>query len=192
MVAIPGKHRFEDTHRLHGRLNTLCIMLSSIAISMHYLIFGEARFPPGKGGDLYCKRVPAALRYPISGALEMALQDQIPKSIDIEFIDLSDTAQLKPPPETPSKTTMGIANIYTSIIGPLFVEFYEAYDEWLYRKLGNPEKWPDVWRFGRVVRNSISHGTSFSSREKKFRPHGEGYRTPMTTTTRTILELTAI
>ena len=158
MVAIPGKHRFENTHRLHGRINTLCVTLSAVAISAHYLWFGEARFPPGKGGDLYCRRIPAALRYPISGALEMALADQTPQSIDLEFIAETDTAQLEPGPEVPRRETDGLASIYLSIISPLFVQFYEGYNDWLYRKQKHPDNWPEIWRFGRIVRNTMAHG----------------------------------
>jgi hypothetical protein len=151
-------------------LNTLCIMLSSIVISFHYLTFGEARFSPGRGADLHCRRIPAAFRYPVFG--EMALDNQIPKSIDIEFVAYSDTAQIKPPEDTPSRSTNGLANIYTSIIGPLFVEFYEDYDDWLYSKLGNPDNWPIIWRCGRVIRKtepprSVARSVVFACRQRQ-------------------------
>lgn len=168
MIAIPGKHRFENTHRLHGHINTLCVTLSAVAISAHYLWFGEAKFPPGKGGDLYCRRIPAVLRYPISGALEMALADRIPLSIDLEFIALTEEHLLKPSPDVPARETKdGLAGIYIFVLSPIFVQFYEDHADCLYQKFKHPDNWPEIWRFGRIVRNSIAHGGKVDIRQKE-------------------------
>ncbi|MCS3729223.1 hypothetical protein [Bradyrhizobium betae] len=98
----------------------------------------------------------------------MALADQVPLSIDIEFIALTDTAQLKPGPEVPARETKdGLASIYISILAPIFVQFFESYNDWLYQKHKHPDNWPEVWRFGRIVRNAIAHGGKIDVRQKE-------------------------
>src|SRR5207248_3012874 len=63
-----------------------------------------------------------------------------------------------------------LQGVYASIASLSLVKFYEDFRPWLNIKLGNDHtKWPNAWRFGRIVRNAASHGAvhisdrSFSS-----------------------------
>jgi hypothetical protein len=49
--------------------------------------------------------------------------------------------------------------VIANMIGPIFVEFYEAYVQVVLDSHQKTfDRVPEVWRFARVIRNGISHG----------------------------------
>jgi hypothetical protein len=52
----------------------------------------------------------------------------------------------------------GISGFMYSAVGSCFITYYESNKERVVSKFGeNTSAWPDIWKFGRVVRNSIAH-----------------------------------
>jgi hypothetical protein len=66
--------------------------------------------------------------------------------------------------------TMGFRRLAEHLLSPIFVEFYESYRQWVFDQFGPADKWPEVWRFARVIRNALSHGGKVSIERKNERP----------------------
>jgi hypothetical protein len=159
-------------HRLHARLNSMLIMFESVTIAVNYLAHGDAKFKPGASAVFACQQAPLEISVPVCGPLTAAMNNQFPDGIQIQFEHrrtqaLTDWASGlgKTPPEI-----FGFVAVTANLVAPYFVEFYEAYTQFIYDKYGKTELYPPLWRFARVVRNGISHGFKISIERAKDAP----------------------
>ena len=54
--------------------------------------------------------------------------------------------------------TSGLHGIMAQIIAPIFLMFFERYNDWLNVNKGDAKNWPPTLNFARVVRNGVAHG----------------------------------
>jgi hypothetical protein len=100
-----------------------------------------------------CIQYPAEIKLPWNELLQTALKNSEPRKFEIIFA-----------PKHSRRTifrvkTMGLAKIWGMTVGSLLGDFYEGYRDWLEQNVNkNPYKWPSVWNFGRIIRNSVAHG----------------------------------
>jgi hypothetical protein len=162
MAAQYGKRTFrKDRDRLHPRLNNLAITNAAVIIATFHVLKGSGAIEPGHGASFNCKQVPVSIGLPVDKALETALADKIPDAIEVNIGPNEPELLLFGPWSAgiqASPRSKGLRNIFPNVITPVFVEFYESYKRWLIGTFGQSAQWPPVWRFARVIRNSISHG----------------------------------
>ncbi len=97
-----------------------------------------------------------SLAIPLRGPLEYALTERAPTSIEIGIItDAKENAKELPAAKL---RTGGLHGVVAHITAPIFLMFFERYNDWLDDSLGKAENWPPTLNFARVVRNSIAHG----------------------------------
>jgi hypothetical protein len=140
-------------HRLHERLSNFSILVAAFAISTTYLQFGAAKMNEGDFAALDCIQLPLSVRIPLHGPVEAAMIGRRPDMIQFGIYPAVET---KIPVLPANEKTL--LPVMLNLAGPVFVEYYEAYRQWLYTKFGHPNSWPETWRFARVVRNCFSHG----------------------------------
>jgi hypothetical protein len=160
--------------RLYERFNNLVIVNAAMVIATTYLVRGAAKFEPGTPFLHACKQIELDVKLPVSGPLEAALANVKPDAMHIEV-----SARMPPEPDfnewaaglgRPRPSTFGLAAAAANMISPIFVEFYEAYRQYIHDKYRRAESYPTLWRFARVIRNSIAHGGFITIQSAKERP----------------------
>ncbi|MDP1654918.1 MAG: hypothetical protein Q8K91_12990 [Hylemonella sp.] len=112
-------------------------------------IIGHPVWTQGQFTRLGSIQFPLEVRLPEVGPIEHMVSGTVPTSIMVGF---------EPAANLPvHQTADGGGNF--DILGALFMAFYDTGKEWLDANVSKEaKKWPSIWRFGRVVRNSIAHG----------------------------------
>ena len=54
--------------------------------------------------------------------------------------------------------TGGLDSVMNHIIAPIYLSFFERYNEWLTANYGDGVNWPPTLNFARVIRNAAAHG----------------------------------
>jgi hypothetical protein len=161
-MPIPYGKRitWKGKDRLHDRINTLSIVNAALVIATSAILKGRTELREGGGVKFSCKQVDASVGIPVRGALENALAEKYPDGIEIDISPREPThllldawaAGLQASPKS-----RGLQTIVPKLITPVFVEFYEAYKQWVYNHFGSLDRATPAWQFARIIRNSISH-----------------------------------
>jgi hypothetical protein len=158
MVFYPqSRFTIRGRHRLHERLNNLLITNSALCIAAYYLLHGAAKFKPGEHMAWVCKQLDIEIKLPLHGPLEAALSNKMLDLIRLTCLPRERDPWPAPLFKSPA-VTYGLTNVSANMVAPIFVEFYEAYCDWIFKRFHKPKNWPPVWRFAHVIRNSVSHG----------------------------------
>jgi hypothetical protein len=149
IVTSPGDRTFEA-------VNDLLIILSALGYAASQMVDG----PVGKTEQPIMRvgtRWPDyGFDLPLGGCLEHALLEKVPSEIHIG--EITDSSEFSNPIPVPTHQTSGLRTVMAHIISPIFLMFFERYNDWLTANLGDAKNWPPTLNFARVVRNSIAHG----------------------------------
>jgi hypothetical protein len=151
MTALGKFYTEKSKHRLHERINTLLIVTDSIGATSTLFRHGHVDLRPYGFAVFECIQFDMELTIgPYMGAPQAASKDTILDKIELEFL---------PKSQTPDPTsTSSFKKAILQSVGAFFGDFFEAYRDWLERNIDtNPTRWPSVWNFGRVIRNSCAH-----------------------------------
>ena len=155
------------THRLHGLLSTLVTTLCCVETAFAVRGGAITDWPPGTYMSFECAQFDAEVRLPQGGVIESVIAGMSIDSIELGVCEKSWNYNHPRENERKIKDTLKIHN---RLMIPFFVEFYEDNVDWI---KGNIDasflKWPMVWQFGRIVRNSCSHN-SISINDQNFIP----------------------
>lgn len=162
MNYLAGEHLHtkKGEHRLHPTLTTICIMFASVATALYAKAGKDVHsWPPDAAVTVACAQFDLAIHMPLVGPLESVLRGVEPEEIKLLLSFKS-----------ASRGVVDIKNLLTKAIVPSFVEFFEDGRLWLdtYAS-GSFIRWPDVWQFGRIVRNAAPHNL-ISIDDPKFTP----------------------
>jgi hypothetical protein len=154
-------------HRLHRPVFILSIICSCIHQTLVRRIVGDQRMQmictPDAINSFQSVQFERHVVFPLMAPVDWALQNVVPQIMEIRLDEQPRTpgrAQLFPLEETVTKAGV-----------PFFVEFYEDFLPWVKSKTHPKDstKWPNVWQFGRIVRNAASHGR-VNIRDEQFIP----------------------
>lgn len=145
-VASPGDRIFEP-------VNDLLIILSAIAHAASMMVDGSTH---KIARPVMRVRTRWPLAIPLRGPLEMALTERVPAHIEIGII--TDPSELSKVLPAAKHRTNGLLGVMSHVIAPIFLMFFERYNDWLDKALGEAVNWPPTLNFARVVRNSVAHG----------------------------------
>jgi len=135
-----------------SEIDSLIIVVASLAISFEYKLNGFAVYNPGDYAALEGLSSSKIVRLPLYGPVETALNDLKPDLIEITIEDK------KPSIQTFQVWTSALQKTINYIFSPYFVIFYENNYSEARQKFGKDFlKWPASWRMGWVVRNALSH-----------------------------------
>lgn len=91
--------------------------------------------------------------------MELIAKDGWPTTLELEVHDLDSNQSPRNFPEMPNTQLTGLKGLLNSTAIPMYVEYFESNIDEVRNKFGNDSsKWPNVWNFGRVIRNAFSHG----------------------------------
>jgi hypothetical protein len=175
MIEFPQSRLVRPGSRLYDRVNNLVITNAAICIASHYLAIGDAKFNPGDVAAYDCRQCDLSVKLPVYGPLQVALDNLKPDLIQISLL------KREPEPQMYNPWAAGFGNLRASYrpgvltavansITPLFVEFYETYRGFIHGAYRKPERYPPLWRFARVVRNSVAHGGCITILDSKESP----------------------
>lgn len=151
-MNLEGTHVFQTGSRLIQPLHDLLILHQSISIAMNFLS-GGAKFNEGDYATYRCLSLNLAVILPLTGPVEAAMSKQPVVSITIRVVPMP------PEPQNITFTTDGLNETVTHITTPVFTNFFEGHVDWLLTNVdGDKSKWPDLFRFATIVRNSAAHG----------------------------------
>jgi hypothetical protein len=138
--------------RIFSEIDSLVIVIASLAISLEFKLTGAANFKPDNFIILEGFSTGKMVRLPLFGPIETALKGLKPDSIEITIEDM------KPSIQTYQETTSALRKTINYVFSPYFVTFYEKnYEEAKQKFDKDYNKWPSSWRMGWVVRNALSH-----------------------------------
>lgn len=160
-----GKRIINHWHRLHKRFNALCIIYSSLGLAIEVAAYGQTQPDNPGSANFWCAQAKVVFRLPRSHAvLQAAYANKLPAYVEIE---IAQEPMQSSNPNDPQ--TKGFMNVAHAAIQAFFIEFFEQYDEWLFRNVGPDPKndWPMVWRFAYMVRNAIVHNGKISFNRKE-------------------------
>ena len=164
MTYVRGTLHFEiGKHRLYETIDTLCKLVACISIATEHRLGRDTKWPNGANAGFESAQFDLTVEFPLVGPFECLLKN---KTVLAHQIGVVGGRTAKPKPNSPS-----FKGIHSMVIIPLFVQFYEANADWLSGKFtADFKKWPQVWQFGRRVRDAASHGFKITIQDPKFKP----------------------
>ena len=145
--------------RLFSPVRNLLIILSAVAHASSVMADGSTHKiakPVMRAGTRWTNY---SLAIPLRGPLENALMGTQPTTIVIGIItDAAANAEELPNPRI---RTGGLHGVMANVIAPIFIMFFERYNDWLTDTLGrgSADTWHPTLNFCRVVRNAAAHGS---------------------------------
>lgn len=146
---IKGKDRLFESILGFSIMNEAfyCHLLSST---------GNSQIPPGSTIGIASLQADTVLGFQISLNFGNVIFKDMATSVFLVFSNGPEVEDGLVPIDAGDGT---LARALLRIVSPLFLQFYETYQPWWVKKYsGDQSKWPEALRFGRVVRNAISHG----------------------------------
>lgn len=156
-----GEHLKRKTvtgDRLFEPVRDLLIILSALAHASSLMADGSVHKMPRPVMRLGTRWPDYSLAIPLRGPLENALADKQPTYIEIGITsDIAENAKELPDAKL---RTGGLQAVMAHISAPIFLMFFERYNDWLNAAYGrdSTEKWPATLNFARVIRNACAHG----------------------------------
>ncbi len=140
--------------RVHDRLAQFIV--STTALALATTLVRNCRRPGSEDGMLIAS---IQLRTDIQVPLIPAIQSIIDgRGFDGISISVLPHREIDYGPEGYSIDSMAWQKWQAYSAWPIFIEFYEAHKDWMQKNISKKTfEWPDVLRFGRVIRNSCSH-----------------------------------
>jgi hypothetical protein len=142
--------------RLFAPVNDLLIILSGIAHASSLMAGGSVHTEPKPVFRVGTRWPDYGLGLPLRGPLEHALEGKIPRWIEIGII--TSTEVLTEPLKEVKLQTGGLREVMAHVVSPIFLLFFERYNDWLKTNAGPPVTWPTMLNFARVIRNAVAHG----------------------------------
>jgi len=153
VANLLDKYTLSPSDRLFAPIYDLLIILASIANAASVMVGGTTHTIQRPAMRINSHRTQTAYALPLGGPLQLALRETIPERIEIGIVPFTETdlpnAKIK---------TRGLDQIVHHVISPIFLMFFERYNDWLTRTHGDCINWPATLNFCRVVRNAIAHG----------------------------------
>lgn len=151
-----SQRRIVPSDRLFSPINDLLIIISAIGLASSLMADAGAHKTEKTAMRVKTRWPDLAFALPLGGALRHAVHGLIPTGIEIGI--LTDQTEIaKPLPDAKLKTE-GLHNVMGHVVSPIFLMFFERYNNWLTANHGDAVNWPPTLNFARVVRNACSHG----------------------------------
>jgi hypothetical protein len=118
------------------------------------MIDGKTHKTTGPAARIGTSQYPHAFVFSLRGALENALLDKKP-----DFIEIGMTPNTDKILEDAKLQTAGLHQCIHYFAAPVFIGFFERYNEWLKENYGtNGVNWHPTLNFCRIIRNAAAHG----------------------------------
>jgi hypothetical protein len=147
-VMVPGDRLFEP-------INTLHIMLAAVGHATSVMTGGKTHRTPKPAMKIDTIWPDLSFAVSLHGPLEMALAGKVPSRIEVGIItNAADVAM-----QIPAKWQGGgLVGTVSYISAPVFLAFFDRYNDWLKTTYGAAANWPKPLNFARVIRNAAAHG----------------------------------
>lgn len=143
---------FRQGERLFQPLYDFIIMAAALIYACRSVTDEPVPVEEGMNLELHSHKLGIAIIVPLSGAIQFALGKDLP-----DFIALGVKPRPDPTPLSKVQTPATDA-VMLHLIAPIFLMFFERYNEWMTANHGDAVNWPETLNFARLVRNSIAHG----------------------------------
>lgn len=154
-LSITGKHSMKPGDRLFSPVNDLLIILSAITHASSLMVDGSTHKHPQPTMRLNTKQMGCAYVIPLRGPLEHALAGTTPDRIEI---GMTPSATHDNKLHGPKLHTGGLDSVMTHVISPIFITFFERYNDWMTENYSDAINWPMTLNFARIIRNAAAHG----------------------------------
>lgn len=139
--------------RLFSPINDLLIILSAISHATSVMVGGSIHKEQNPSMRVGARQFEYSFVIPLRGPLEHAIVGKIPESIEIG------TTTESAPLIDAKLSTRGLDGVMTHVISPIFITFFERYNDWLNDNYGEATNWHPTLNFCRVIRNAAAHGS---------------------------------
>ena len=126
-----GMHRINPADRLFTPINDLIIILSALGYSFSIIEGADVHSEPDPTMLLDTQQMNYAFVLPLGGALKQAFVDVSPEYIEIAMTRKDYEVKLPKMWFVIPLRTTGMSTVAVHIISPIFISFFERYNEWL-------------------------------------------------------------
>lgn len=151
-----GVWTFMPGERLHDFMRDIAVSFDALAIAMEAVSMGKEKGTDSPPIDIQSKQFGGTIFLPTNGVLKWAIAPSRQAArFDIKF---GPRKNLKKSNEWDTYDTDGLMGVTKSLYFGVFVMFYERHSDWIEAKWSSdPKKYPEVIRFGWMVRNTAAH-----------------------------------
>jgi hypothetical protein len=149
MTYLTGYLRTEKgKHRLHSALSTIFMTFASVVTALNVRSGRDVlSWTPNTTWTLESALFDIELHMPLVEPVNWICLGQEPEQIELKLYAKQNQVG-----------DIDLHKIEMKIIVPHLVEFYENSRPWLDANVsGGFARWPNVWQFGRIIRNAASH-----------------------------------
>ena len=147
---------FAKGDRLYPHIYNILIVQSAIAHASKALIERPEGWNSEGNAYWLSKVYPKDLIVNVDAPFRHAMHDIEPDHIGIILVEKGTIKKVDP--DGPIVATKAFSGVFQHITEPVFLAFFERYNVWLKKNLGDAEKWPPTLNFARVIRNAVAHG----------------------------------
>ena len=138
-------------HRLFESMVDFLVIVASVTKAFNETAGRNETYVPGDHADLDSALFPLSIYLPVFGPIEFALKGTTPPRI---LLGLHSKDRF---PTVATQTSLRA--VWSNAITPIFITFFENHRPWLAANASSdPNQWPSIWNFARVVRNAMGHG----------------------------------
>jgi hypothetical protein len=155
-VELDGKRIIRAGDRLFEPVYNFLIILAGISYSASMFVGGKTHKTPNPVMRVQTRWPNYGLAVPLGKVMQSALIAIPPRTIEIGI--MTNPTLLSTPLPDAKLQTAGLHSPINYATGPIFLGFFERYNDWLKDTYGDGVNWPPTLNFARVVRNSAAHG----------------------------------
>ncbi|MCJ7613601.1 hypothetical protein MUO71_02385 [Candidatus Bathyarchaeota archaeon] len=145
----------QDTHHFFDQLGIFLGLFTTWAMGVRAQKCGQTpRFPQGKSICLQGNSNVSKMnwKYFPQDLLQYFIDQSWPASLEFYEYELSDNSR-------PSVEVPNLGKFANYLIMYTFLHYYESNKSAVESKYNKDfQNWPDIWNFGRIVRNAFAHG----------------------------------
>lgn len=155
-VELTDKRIIKRGERLYEPVYNFLIILAALGYSTSLFVDGQTHKSKNPILKAQTRWPDYGLAIPLGGVIQSALMAAPPPEIHIGI--MSNPVLLAAPLPNAKWQTPGLHATLNSATGPVFLSFFERYNDWMDITYGDVVNWPPTLNFARVVRNSAAHG----------------------------------
>lgn len=150
-IYVPPKHSFFD------ELATLLVGLSSFNAAVEsFWNCGRTTIPTTPDHTLYLYGRFVAAAWQPNQFMHDVKHDRWPSLLQIAYLEPS-APEAKPTDNGVPFSSSSAWKMVHGLVGNAFIKYFEQSRDAIEVKFGDAANWPDVWNFGRTVRNALTH-----------------------------------
>jgi hypothetical protein len=153
MTHLSGDVSLTSDQRLFEPMKHIILVIDAICTAVAVLSKGKGKPSPGSLVNCcHARQFYLNVQLPLGSPIQTMVDNKEPTHIEVGFHPVGELAQGL------THETKFYPSVFINVINPVYVDFFEKHRPWMVRTYGtDPDTWPPLLNFTRMIRNWISH-----------------------------------